>query len=98
MARSRKNNPVNTENTPKSSMKELHNGKLRSKTKQLLKNYIDGKADDDDLEFIPDGTSEPSIIEGKQFYRFEFRDTFLDEEDEEAYKEELERYRKAFRK
>lgn len=97
MARSRKNFPGSSE-VPKGSLKSEFNGKVRSKTRQLLKDYINGKADEDDLDLLPDDAAEVSEgwstpSDSKKYLKP--KDDFLDEEEEEAYHKEI---RKALRK
>lgn len=55
MSKSRKNYGVAVD-TPKGTWRHEYNGKLRSKSKQLLNQVIDGKIDPDEL-ILPDETT-----------------------------------------
>ena len=100
MSKSRKKFAIPMD-TPKGTWRHEYNGKLRSKSKQLLNQVIDGKIDPDEL-ILPTQDTEGEIWvspkENSQIWDFKFQDTFLDEIEETAYYERLERYEKSFRK
>lgn len=101
MGKSRKKFAVPND-TPKGTWKQEYNGKFRSKSKQLLKQVVEGDLDPDEL-VLPENLTEVSEIacsskEQQGIWNFELQESFLNEKEKERYLERLSYYEKSFRK
>lgn len=102
MSKSRKRYAV-VNDSAKESFKQVYNGKLRTRNRDLINKYLKGEISEDELQFADDPieVSEITTSPKEDAYYYptpEDQFNFSDEHPEDDYLEKVERYEKAFRK